>query len=120
MFVRPESLGAGASRLRPGQAESRDGARGRVTSLRTLPIERFSARTLPRALVATARRLPDATFIRFVDPAAPERPPRAITFVAFAAGVGRAAVFLRGAGLGPGGRVLLLAENSPEWQMIAL
>jgi long-chain acyl-CoA synthetase len=92
----------------------------RVTSLRVLPIERFAARTLPRALVATARRLPDETFIRWIDPASPERPPRAITFAAFAAGVGRAAAFLRGVGLGPGGRVLLLAENSPEWQMIAL
>jgi long-chain acyl-CoA synthetase len=87
--------------------------------MRTLQIDRFPARTLPRLLVASARRLPEKVFLRFIDPAAPDAPPRAYTFAAFASGVGRAAAFLRGAGVGPGARVLLLAENSPEWQMLA-
>ena len=88
--------------------------------MRTLDIVRFPARTLPRLLVASACRAPDEVFLRFVDPAAPEAPPRPYTFSAFADGVGRAAAFLRAAGLGPGARLLLLADNSPEWQMLAL
>jgi long-chain acyl-CoA synthetase len=86
----------------------------------TLPIRRFPQRTLPRLLVATATRRPDVTFLRFIDPARPEAPPRALSFGDFAAGVGRAAAFLRDEGVGAGERVLLLAENSPEWQMLAL
>src|SRR5512133_2378140 len=88
--------------------------------MRTLDIHRFPARTLPRLLVASARRLPGKVFLRFVDPASPDARPRPYTFAAFAEGVGRAAAFLRDAGVGPGARVLLLAENSPEWQMVAL
>jgi long-chain acyl-CoA synthetase len=89
-------------------------------TLQRLPLARFPARTLPALLVATARRLPEKVFLHFIDPAAPERPPRAVTFEAFRRGVARAAAFLRAAGVGPGDRVLLLAENSPEWQMLAL
>lgn len=88
--------------------------------MRTLDIHRFPARTLPRLLVASARRLPDKVFLRFIDPDAPDARPRPYTFAAFADGVGRVAEFLRDSGVGPGARVLLLAENSPEWQMVAL
>jgi long-chain acyl-CoA synthetase len=88
--------------------------------MRRLPIERFPARTLPALLLATARRGPERTFIRFLDPGAGEGPTRDLTFGAFRDGVGRAAAALREAGLAPGARVLLLAENSPEWQMVAL
>jgi long-chain acyl-CoA synthetase len=87
---------------------------------RTLPIERFPERTLPRLAVAAARRAPDRAFIRFLSPDAPDAPPRTLTFAGFAAGIGRAAAFLRAAGVGPGDRVLLLAPNSPEWQMLSL
>ncbi len=85
-----------------------------------LPMRRFSARTLPALLLASARRSPDRTFIRFVEPSAPEGPTRNLSFSAFLAGVSRAAAFLRSAGIRPGDRVLLLAENSPEWQLVAL
>ncbi len=37
----------------------------------TLPIFRFPARTLPALLVHSAHRIPDAVFIRFLDPTAP-------------------------------------------------
>jgi long-chain acyl-CoA synthetase len=87
---------------------------------RTLPIERFPERTLPRLVVSAARRAPAKTFLRYVAPDAPDAPPRALTFTDFAAGVGRAATFLRSAGLHPGKRLLMLAPNSPEWQMLSL
>jgi long-chain acyl-CoA synthetase len=85
----------------------------------TLAIQRFSGRTAPALLADTARRLPEKVFLRFVDPAAPGAPPRAVTFGAFRRGAGRAAALLEEAGVAPGDRVLLLAENSPEWQMTA-
>jgi long-chain acyl-CoA synthetase len=85
-----------------------------------LSIRRFPERTLPRLLALAARSHGGRTFLRFLDPAAPEAPPRPISFAEFALGAGRAAAFLRAAGVGPGDRVLLLAENSPEWQMLAL
>ena len=75
---------------------------------------------MPRLVVSAARRAPAKTFIRFVDPDAPDAPPRVLTFADFAAGTGRAAAFLRAAGVDPGARVLILAENSPEWQMLSL
>ena len=85
---------------------------------------RFAARTLPALLLATASRQPERLFLRFLEPPAAgggaPAPPRALSRAAFAAGVGRAAAFLRSVGVGPGERVLLLAENSPEWQMVAL
>lgn len=87
---------------------------------KSLPIERFPERTLPRLAVAAARRAPTRTFIRHVSPDAPGDAPRDLTFAEFGAGVGRAAAFLRAAGVGPGDRVLLLAANSPEWQMLSI
>jgi long-chain acyl-CoA synthetase len=84
-----------------------------------LPIARFTPRTLPALLAATARRLPETPFLHVVEPGV-DAPPRLVTFAAFRAAVGRAVAFLRAAGVGPGDRVLLLAENSPEWQVVAL
>jgi len=85
---------------------------------------RFAARTLPALLVATASRQPERRFLRFLEPPAGDggalAAPRTLSRGAFAAGVGRAARLLRSVGVGPGLRVLLLAENSPEWQMVAL
>jgi len=84
---------------------------------------RFEERTLPSLMVATARRVPERPFYRLVAPpgAGGEAvAPRVVTFAGFAAGAGRAAAFLRAAGVAAGERVLLLAENSPEWQMVAL
>lgn len=75
---------------------------------------------MPRLVVAAARSVPAKTFLRHLAPDAPDAPARVVTFADFAAGVGRAAAFLRGAGVGPGERVLLLAANSPEWQMLSL
>lgn len=86
-----------------------------------LPMARFGARTLPAILAATAARRPHAVFLRFLDPALPAgAPPRELTFEGFRRLVARAAAFLREAGVRPGDRVLLLAENSPEWQGVAL
>jgi long-chain acyl-CoA synthetase len=85
-----------------------------------LPVDRFAKRTLPALLGAIARRAPGRPFLHWIDPANPAAPPRVITFGAFADGVGRAAGFLRGCGVAPGGRILLAAENSPEWQLLSL
>lgn len=85
-----------------------------------LPVSRFPQRTLPAILAAVARRAGERPFIRWLDPADPSAPPRVLTFGAFADGVGRAAAFLRAHGVGPGSRILILAENSPEWQLLAL
>ncbi|HVO19138.1 MAG TPA: AMP-binding protein [Anaeromyxobacter sp.] len=87
---------------------------------RQLTPRRSPARTVPGLLLATARRAPDRIFIRFLDPERSEAPPREITFHGFLSGVARAAAALAGAGLGPGSRLLLAADNSPEWQMLAL
>ncbi|MGZ3479265.1 MAG: AMP-dependent synthetase/ligase [Myxococcaceae bacterium] len=87
--------------------------------MRTLPIARFQARTLPGLLALTARRVPDRLFLRFLAPGT-GGPPRDVSFSAFRAGVCRAAAFLERAGVKRGDRVLLLAENSPEWQAVAL
>jgi long-chain acyl-CoA synthetase len=83
-------------------------------------ITRFEARTLPALLAATAARVPDRVFLRFHAPGSAGAPPRRVTFGEFRALVARGAAWLEGAGVGPGDRVLLLAENSPEWQALAL
>lgn len=81
---------------------------------------RFDGRTVPAMMCLSAQRLPDKVFLHYLDPALPGAPPRQVTFAGFRRGVGRAAAAFQGAGLGPGGRVLLVAENSPEWQFLAL
>jgi len=85
-----------------------------------LAVHRFEGRTLPAQLVHTAARVPDRSFLRFVDPIAPSAPPRDVTYGAFRTLVRRAAAILEAAGVGPGDRVLLLAENSPEWPAVEL
>ncbi len=81
---------------------------------------RFQARTVPALLAHTARRVPERVFVRFLDPAVPDRPPREVTFGEFRDRVRRAAAFLERAGLAAGERVLLLGESSPEWQELAI
>jgi long-chain acyl-CoA synthetase len=85
-----------------------------------LAVHRFEQRTLPALLCATAARVPDRVFLRFIDPTAPAAGPRDVSYGAFRTLVRRAAAFLEAAGVGPGDRVLLLAENSPEWPAVAL
>jgi long-chain acyl-CoA synthetase len=85
-----------------------------------LPVSRFAQPTLPAILAAVAGHDPRRPFIRWLDPASSSAPARVITFGAFAEGVGRAAAFLRDHGVGPGGRVLIASENSPEWQYVSL
>jgi long-chain acyl-CoA synthetase len=76
---------------------------------------------MPALLVHTARRVPDRTFLEFMDPAAPPGArPREVSFAEFRDLVARAAALLESAGIGASDRVLLLAENSPEWQAVAL
>src|SRR5512137_2553076 len=86
----------------------------------TLTLRRFPDRTLPALLRATARRRPDAPFLRVLDPSPRGAPPRDVSFAAFERGVRRAAASLSRAGLRAGDRVLLLAENSPAWQEVSL
>lgn len=82
--------------------------------------QRLDAATLPAALLLTAARRGAAPFLRVIDPRAPERPPRVLSFAAFAQGVRRGVALLERAGVGPGHRILIVAENSAEWQMVAL
>jgi long-chain acyl-CoA synthetase len=88
--------------------------------MRTLKLTRFADRTLPALLRATARRTPDAVFLRVLDPAGRDGAPAEVTFAAFEGAVRRAAGSLAAAGLRAGDRVLMLAENSPAWQEVAL
>jgi long-chain acyl-CoA synthetase len=88
--------------------------------MQTLELRRFADRTLPALLRSTARQRPDAPFLLVLQPATPEAEPVPITFSAFERGVRGAAASLRELGLRPGDRMLLLAENSPEWQELAL
>lgn len=85
-----------------------------------LPVHRFADRTLPAQLLRTAARVPQRTFIRYLDPATPGAQPREVSYESFRSLVARAIGFLQAARIGPGDRVLLLAENSPEWQAVAL
>jgi long-chain acyl-CoA synthetase len=89
-----------------------------------LAIQRLGGRTVPALLCATARRLPGKVFLHVLAPpvagAAAQVAPREVTFAAFRRGVARAAATLARAGMGPGDRLLIAAENSPEWQMLAL
>lgn len=87
---------------------------------RTFTPRRFPGRTIPALVRETARRTPDAVFLRVLDPDRRDAPPEEITFQAFEAGVRRACASLRAAGLVAGDRVLMLAENSPAWQQVAL
>ncbi len=89
-------------------------------TMKTLTLRRFSGRTLPALLRATARRVPDAAFLRVLDPSDRKAPPRDVSFSAFERGVRRAAASLSAAGLRAGDRVLMLAENSPAWQEVSL
>jgi len=86
----------------------------------TLTLRRFPDRTLPALLRGTARRRPDAPFLRVLDPSATTAPPRDVSFGAFERGVRRAAASLSAAGLRAGDRVLMLADNSPAWQEVSL
>ncbi|HYG67472.1 MAG TPA: AMP-binding protein, partial [Anaeromyxobacteraceae bacterium] len=86
----------------------------------TIPVARFGAPTIPALLTQTARRRPDAPFIHWIDPAAKDAPPRTITFSGFGRLVARGIAFLQDAGVGAGDRVLFFAENSPEWQALAI
>lgn len=89
-------------------------------TMRTITLTRFADRTLPALLRATARRSPDATFLRVLDPAARDSAPAEVTFADFELAVRRAATSLSAAGLRAGDRMLMLAENSPAWQEVAL
>ena len=88
--------------------------------MRTFKLTRFADRTLPALLRATARRSPDATFLRVLDPAARDAAPAEVTFAAFERAVRRAVASLSAAGMRAGDRMLMLAENSPAWQEVAL
>lgn len=85
-----------------------------------LAVRRFAGRTLPQLMLASARRAPARRFLRYLEPGPAGVRARNVTFGEFAAGAGSAAAVLRAHGVAAGTRVLLLAENSPAWQMVAL
>ncbi len=86
-----------------------------------LPVYRFPDRTLPAQLCRTTARVPERRFLAYFDPALPPgAPPTEVSYGAFRLLVRRAVAFLRAAEVGPGDRVLLLAENSPAWPAFAL
>lgn len=86
-----------------------------MTSLR-----RFDARTMPALLRLSAERVAARNFLRALEPTRLDVP-RLLSFADFELAVRRAVRTLRDeAGVGPGDRVLLLAENSVEWQVYAL
>ena len=85
-----------------------------------LPVHRFPDRTLPAQLLRTAREFGGKPFLHFFEPDRPEAPPRLSPTPPSATLTARAAAFLEAAGLAPGERVLLLAENSPEWLAVSL
>jgi long-chain acyl-CoA synthetase len=85
-----------------------------------LPVQRFPDRTLPAQLVRTVQRSGEKPFLHFFDPALPGSPPRLVTYAGFRELTARAAAFLAASGLEPGERVLLLAENAPEWLAVSL
>ena len=86
----------------------------------TFAVRRFPDRTLPAIVRGAARRRPDAVFLRVLEPGAKGAPPRPITFSGFEGAVRRAAGALARLGLRAGDRILMLAENCPEWQEVAL
>jgi long-chain acyl-CoA synthetase len=85
-----------------------------------LPVHRFPDRTLPAQLVRTVQRCGGKPFLHFFEVARPEAPPRLVTYHAFRDLTARAATVLVDCGLARGDRVLLLAENSPEWLAVSL
>lgn len=78
---------------------------------------RFQRPSIPALLEAAVARTPDRVAIRWIDPARPDGPPTQYTYRDFDAHIRRAAACLREHGVGAGDRVLVLAENSPEYQM---
>jgi long-chain acyl-CoA synthetase len=85
-----------------------------------LPIQRFAARTLPALLRLTSKRVGAKRFLREISPDRPEAPPTESTFSEFENAVAASAEFLRRAGLEPGDRVLFVAENSGDFQVLQL
>lgn len=85
-----------------------------------LDVARLPHRTVPALLWASAARAPDSTFLDVLehDGTGPVR--RQITYRAFQRLVRSAAAWLRAREIGPGDRILLFAENSPEWQVFAI
>lgn len=81
-----------------------------------LPLSRFPQRTLTALLAASATRWSERRFLRFLDPRAGIRE---VTFGQLGLASLRAAKVLAAQGVGAGSRVLLLAENSPEWMAIS-
>src|SRR5437588_10079229 len=68
---------------------------------------RLPEEPLPAILARQARRVPDSPAIHFYG--------RAVTFAELDSAVGRFAGFLQARGLGPGDRVAIFLENSPQF-----
>ncbi|MGC4068753.1 MAG: AMP-binding protein [Polyangiaceae bacterium] len=88
--------------------------------MQQLPIQRFAARTLPALLRLTTRRVGTQRFLREISSDQPDAPPSESTFAEFERAVAGTAEFLRKSGLAPRDRVLFLAENSGDYQILQL
>ena len=80
-------------------------------------IPRLAERSLPAAVFKSIARREGQVFLRFLSPGVPA--PRSVTFGEFGRSIRSAIGWLRGKGFGAGDRLVLLAENSPEWQIFA-
>jgi len=86
----------------------------------TLIVNRFEARTVPALLRLSVERAPNRTFVREIGTGALEAPPRTCSYSEFERSVANTTRFLLANGIGSGDRILLLAENSLEYQVLEL
>jgi long-chain acyl-CoA synthetase len=85
-----------------------------------LSVRRFPARNLPALLRLSAQQFGSRRFIREIDPDNPKGVPVECSFEQFERDVAATAEFLSGSGIKPFDRVLIVAENSRDYQVLAL
>ncbi len=76
--------------------------------------------TIPGMLLRALKECPRRIFLQAIDPEDPDRRPTSWSYEEFGFRVRQAIAFLQGLGIGRGSRLLILAENSPQWQVFAL
>src|SRR5262249_36725522 len=80
----------------------------------------LSVSSLPAMLLGALRENSQKVFLREIDAKEPAKKPKVWTYEKFSVEVRKAIAFLQAEGMGPRQRLLILAENSPEWQVMAL
>lgn len=76
--------------------------------------------TVPRLLRSAAKACPRRVFLRVLDSRSLQKPAVPWTYGEFETQIRKAIGGLVEAGVGKGSRIVILAENSPEWQVFAL